>query len=562
MLANTAENLSVNNISESQRTDRLDKIVAIENYLREHEADKELLQGLCDIRQEIKNKNKRFGLVFEQHKEYEQERLESNLPILAENTKLCIDNGVSPNFLIEGDNLASLTLLLKTHKDRIDIIYIDPPYNTGKNDFIYDDKFIDKKDDYPHSKWLSFMTCRLKIARELLSKNGIIFISIDDNEQATLKLLCDEVFGKVNFVANMIWKKGGGKSDAKYISIKHEYILIYRKTDTCVLLKKKSSDANYRLIDKTGHKYCLRGFAMLGLIYTKSLDYPIETPDGTLIYPGNSKEKYENRQTGNSLSRDWCWTLSKTEFEKRKSEDLIVFKKVKGVWKVYYVSYHDGKESPMDSIYEEAGNQVGSIEMKDIFGDRRFDFPKPVTLIKEIISLFPNKSAIVLDFFAGSGTTGQAVMELNHEDGGERRFILCTNNENGICRDITYQRLKTVITGKRADGSEYSHGLPASLKYYKIEYVKTVDLLHEQYDNELLEHVREMVELENGVSFGPNSDVGIVLTKAELESLVSDITGLIKIKRLYISYNVLWDKYEKLFEKNGVEIIYIPEYYK
>lgn len=190
------------NISKQKREDLLNKIKEIRTFISAAPQDENtgnLLSYLSDLEKDVNGK--KYGLVFEEHREEIDEMLDTHTPVLTESKDLFIDNGGQMNFLIEGDNLSSLKLLEKTHRGKIDLIYIDPPYNTGKKDFIYDDRYVDKEDSYRHSKWISFMYNRLHIAKSLLSKNGVIFISIDDNELANLRLLCDSVFGEQNFVA-------------------------------------------------------------------------------------------------------------------------------------------------------------------------------------------------------------------------------------------------------------------------------------------------------------------------------------------------------------------------
>lgn len=196
------------NISKQKREDLLNKIKAIRAFISAAPQDENtgnLLSYLSDLEKDVNGK--KYGLVFEKHREEIDEVLDTHTPVLAEEKDLFIDNGGQMNFLIEGDNLASLSLLEKTHKGKIDLVYIDPPYNTGAKDFVYDDTFVDTTDGFNHSKWLSFMTARLNLAKKLLDQSGIIFLSIDDNEFAQLKLLCDEIFGANNFVGVILWKK-------------------------------------------------------------------------------------------------------------------------------------------------------------------------------------------------------------------------------------------------------------------------------------------------------------------------------------------------------------------
>ena len=217
------------NISKKKRDFLISRVKSIKDFISSCPQDQNtqnLLGYIGDILKEINRK--KYGLVFEEHREKIDDLLSTHIPILAEEPDLAINNGGEQNFLIEGDNLAALQLLEKTHKGKIDVIYIDPPYNTGNKDFIYDDSFVDSTDEFKHSKWLSFMSKRLTIAKELLSETGVIFISIDDNEQADLEMLCDEIFGERNFIGNYIWrKKYGGGQAVDYFSIEHEYICVY-----------------------------------------------------------------------------------------------------------------------------------------------------------------------------------------------------------------------------------------------------------------------------------------------------------------------------------------------
>lgn len=229
-IRNTEVKMSVN-ISKDKRDKLVEKINAVKDYISAAAQDEntaQLLTYLAEIEKDIRGK--KYGLIFEEHRENIDEVLENNLPVLTENTDLFIDHGGQMNFLIEGDNLASLRLLEKTHKGMIDLIYIDPPYNTGNKDFIYDDNFVDSNDTFRHSKWLSFMEKRLQIAKNLLSEKGVIFISIDDNEQAQLKLLCDNIFGE-NLTEQYIWclqdKTEGSfvKTAGLTVRKEHEYII-------------------------------------------------------------------------------------------------------------------------------------------------------------------------------------------------------------------------------------------------------------------------------------------------------------------------------------------------
>ena len=256
------------NISKQKREDLLNKIKGIRTFISAAPQDENtgnLLSYLSDLEKDVNGK--KYGLIFEEHREEIDEVLDTHTPVLTEDKDLFIDNGGQMNFLIEGDNLASLKLLEKTHKGKIDLIYIDLPYNTGNKDFIYDDIFVDSEDSFKHSKWVSFMSERLTIAKKLLSNEGAIFIQIDDNEQAPLKLLCDAVFSADNFMGIIIQNKMNAKNDTVNIQKNHEYILAYRKKTlyingsrvkpTLLQIKQK-----YRPAVKEGNRYYYVGDAI------------------------------------------------------------------------------------------------------------------------------------------------------------------------------------------------------------------------------------------------------------------------------------------------------------
>ena len=286
----TVDESKTGNISKQKREDLLSKVKDIRSFISNAPQDENtgnLLSYLSEIEKDINGK--KYGLVFEEHREDIDEVLETHTPVLTEETDLFIDNGGQMNFLIEGDNLASLKLLEKTHKGQIDLIYIDPPYNTGGTDFRYDDTVIGKDDSFRHSKWLSFMTKRLKIAKNLLSENGIIFISIDENEQASLKMLCDELFSQDNHIETVIWKNkyGAGAKTVGFITV-HEYVLCYSKTPIKDLTSEldKDGQAEYK---KKDEKYEKRGGYLTQPLMTKSLGdrpnlvYNIEYNGDTIV---------------------------------------------------------------------------------------------------------------------------------------------------------------------------------------------------------------------------------------------------------------------------------------
>ena len=363
-----------------------------------------------------------------------------------------VDFDNTQNLYIEGDNLDVLKLLRETYLGKVKMIYIDPPYNTG-NDFVYEDDFTmesgvwsEKSGDYDeqgnrlvknldsngrfHTDWLNMIYPRLKIARDLLTDDGVIFISIDDNEQANLKKICDEVFGESNFICSLVRMiMEGGKSDSIGVAIEHELCLVY--------IKQELSGINQRIAGKQEHynkrdqHFLERGYYYLkplengGLGYVASLDYSIIGPNGKEIYPG-----------GMHGDNGYRWVWGQEKFLRALSLDMIEFvvsQKDSSKYKVYYKIYEkvdtDGvscqKMLPFGSLYLEGfTNRQAINEIKKIFSDRVFSYPKPTSFIKELIKMGANKDSIILDFFSGSATTAHAVMQLNAEDGGKRKFIM------------------------------------------------------------------------------------------------------------------------------------------
>ena len=407
----------------------------------------------------------RYGLVWEEKQESVAEQCDRELPVLKEDPlkEIISKDSFPQHILIEGDNYHALYTLNFTHKRKIDVIYIDPPYNTGKKDFKYNDHWVDNEDSYKHSKWLSFINKRLRLSKNLLKDSGVIFISIDDNELAQLKMLCDKVFMN-NFLQLIVWKKRNGPPNDKPIGNVHEYILVYAKDKNKCLLNTKTRTEKqikrYSNPDNHPKGPWTAGDLMAnvkGGRYVESLYFGITNPI--------TQEEHFPSSHGN-------WRFSKDTIDELIKNDEIYFgKNGKGRPKLKRF-YQDVKEGvPFSSIWDTLPyNQRASREIEQILGNiNLFDTPKPVDLIKEILLLSTKNDSVILDFFAGSGTTGQAVLEMNHEDNGSRQFILCTNNENNICEEITYPRIKNIIKGY--SGIE---GIPANLKYFRTDFVPQV----------------------------------------------------------------------------------------
>ena len=444
------------------------------------------IEGLSDKERSallgLLRESKTYGLVWEDKPEAVEERLRDELPVLTEvkERALISEDKDAPNhILIEGDNLEALTTLAYTHAGRIDVIYIDPPYNTGNKDFVYNDSFVDKEDSYRHSKWLSFMSRRLKIAKQLLSDKGVIFISIDDNEQAQLKLLCDEVFGEDNALAEILWHKNyASANDSKTFSKVLDYILVYKKTDKFIrnLLPRTEKQNILYKYDSNDGKGRWRPDNLSVRTYSASYDYPIINPNTGIAY---------NPPKGRS------WMTNQERVQEWIKETRVYFGlNGKGApqLKRYLSEVQQGVVPTTYWSYDDCGhNDEARKEIKDIFGQPPFDSPKPTRLLKQILRLGSLKKSVVLDFFAGSGTTLHATMQLNAEDGGHRQCILVTNNENGICENVTYERNKRVIQGYTSPKGEHVAGLTNNnLRYYRTGFVSR---------NRSVQNMRRLVNL-------------------------------------------------------------------
>ena len=400
---------------------------------------------------------KKYGLVWEDKPEDAEQRLVSEQPVLVEVPERAIlsDDAEAPNhILIEGDNLEALTALSYTHTGKIDVIYIDPPYNTGNKDFSYNDTFIDRENGYRHSMWLSFMDKRLEISKNLLSSRGTIFISIDDNELSQLKLLCDEIFGERNFIACPVRRRRKSQANlSKNISTIHEYVLIYRKNIEHELNKVEAN---------------------LDLDSFKNPDNDPRGPYTTMPCTNRGGTKYSVvTPTGNVIEDEW--RFKKQTYDQLFEDNRIVFPrggKGKPRYKLFLSEKQRGGVIPNSWWDELESNQEGAALLKQILGEDAFSNPKPVGLITFIEKLSTLKDSTILDFFAGSGTTLHATMQLNAEDGGHRRCILATNNENGICENVTYERNRRVIQGYITPKGEKVPGLTRNnLRYYKTKFV-------------------------------------------------------------------------------------------
>ena len=409
-------------------------------------------------------KQKKYGLVWEDKPEDVEERLRDELPVLIEDaTKAIIsDYTDAPNHvLIEGDNLEALAALTYTHEGKIDVIYIDPPYNTGNKDFVYNDSFVDSEDTYRHSKWLSFMNKRLRIAKQLLSDKGVIFISIDDNEQAQLKLLCDEIFSQNNFVSDVIWQHSiQPKGYAGKFSLHHNYTLIYRKSEKFILRNMERTEEDNKAYKNPDNdpRGKWRSGDVRNALYRPNLIYDIITPSGKIIH---------------APEKGWRWS-KETVAEKINSGEIVFNRDETNIIRKIYLDTVEGRCPETIWFGKDVGTtREANTELKEVFdGEVPFDTPKPTGLLKRIMTIGADNNSTILDFFAGSGTTLHATMQLNDEDGGHRKCILVTNNENNICEEVTYERNKRVINGYTTPKGEEVPGLKGNtLRYYRTSFV-------------------------------------------------------------------------------------------
>ena len=541
------------NLSKIKRDKLLSKI----ELLKQKIEDEDTIAVLNEVESELTKK--KYGLVWEEHSEEVDEQLKTNIPVFVEDKdkEIVSDESLSYNFILEGDNLHSLRLLEKTHKGKIDVIYIDPPYNTKNKEFIYNDSRIGEDDSYKHSKWLSFMQRRLNIAKELMSRRGCIFISIDQNEFGQLKLLCDDIFGENNFIGTLIWRKksGGGQTDEFFVT-EHEYVFGYRKTNNFIWINKVAEpDINdYRYQDENGN-YSIVKLEKWGNSSHRedrpTMYFPIIDPEGNPFFPIAPDGKEGRWRVGekrlNSLINN-----NGIHWEKNlKNKRWIPYEK-------NYFNNSKGKLIKARSIlYDIAETGTATKLLTGIFNEKDiFQNPKPIELVQFLLKHTTN--SIVLDFFAGSGTTAQAVLELNKEDGGNRKFILCTNNENNICEKVTYQRCKTVITGQRKDGTSYSDGISSNLKYYTTTFIPKI--YDGTVDSRLLNSISELIKLEHHCEIDNIRLIKFAFNDEDMDVIIKE--DLSECKKIFVSSEVfLTSEQEKILENYGIEIIDIPEYY-
>ncbi len=430
----------------------------------------------------------KYGLIWEDKPEIVAERCVNELPVLVEATDFEITNNSndkSPvNLLIEGDNYHALYALTFTHKKSIDFIYIDPPYNTGAKDWKYNNSYVDASDPYRHSKWLSFMDKRLRLSKNLLKDDGIICVTIDDYEAPRLWMLLESIFGEANHLGTVVIRNNpGGRKTKRKVALNHEYAIFFGRSDKAKMKRKniEIEDKSHKYkMDSDGEYYEERNLRKEG-VDSKAFNrkgkrsdrfFPIYVNSAT--FEISSVKKFDLRILPiDTKGEERIWRRSKDEVERMAATGDVYYKRTSFGDQIYYKFRGGIDGEPYDSIWLDnvfSASEYGTKELDTILGVREsFPYPKsPYAVMECIKAANDNPNAVILDYFAGSGTTAQAVLELNAEIKTNMQFIVCTNNENNICTDVCYPRINNVITG-------HVHGaLPARMKYFRTDFVQKV----------------------------------------------------------------------------------------
>jgi adenine-specific DNA-methyltransferase len=471
--------------------------------MENNQTKEKLLAEIGRLKKELKKK-KKYGLVWEDKPEDVVEMCKEKLPVLKEvkGKEIITDKNKPINLLIEGDNYHALSVLSYTHAKKIDVIYIDPPYNTGAKDWKYNNNFIDENDGYRHSKWINMMEKRLDLGKKLLTEKGIIVIAIDHNELFNSGLLCDKIFGEANRLGIVaVVHKAEGRNQEKFFGTSHEYMLFYAKNKRVCNFQNSILDENiaasFDKEDERG-KFKLNNYIRSGggdqdlRVNKPRFFYPIYVSHDLKKISLEKKENYKKVLPITSTGTERTWKTKKETFLEHLLDEQIVAQKDNNGNIQIYEKYRENqiiKTHWIDARYHAI--HYGTKILENILGEKKFDFPKSLYLILDTLKLTANKDAIVLDYFAGSGTTGHAVLELNKNDGGNRKFILCTNNENNISTEICYPRIKKAIEGYKNLKKDKIEGLGGNLKYFKTDFVE----YKEANDKNKIKLTKEAVEM-------------------------------------------------------------------
>lgn len=494
---------------------------------------------------------KKYGLVWEDKPEDVVERCKTELPVLEEVEERAIESDPSlpTNFIIEGDNYHALSVLNYTHAGQIDAIYADPPYNTGAKNWIYNNDYVDGNDSFRHSKWLCFMERRLRLAKTLLKKDGIIVVTIDDYEIATLTLLMNEIFGEENHLGTVIIKNNPqGRSSVSGFQVSHEYALFYARGQEARISRLARTQEQ---IDRYGEQDAIgpfewRNFRAQYSTESPKMKYPIFVQKDCsdfrlpkmkwnqtrqsydLLEPPDEAEIISLPIDPNGRERTWKW--SKETVQEVKDTQMGVRLDRDGNPSVYFKGRMKDDGMLPYTIWDKpdySASTMGANLLTSMIGAKKFDYPKSLCAVMDSLRvLTSNKNATILDFFAGSGTTGHAVMELNKEDEGDRRFILCTNNENGIAENVTYERIKKVVSGY-AD----KEGVLTNIRYFKTLFVPKSDV-SDDTRRALIEKSTEMLCVKESTfkKVADNKKFKIYRNQEQATGLLFDLDAIYEFK--------------------------------
>ena len=554
------------------------------------EKEKELLAKIKELEKELKSikKQKKYGLVWEDKPEEIVELCKRQVPILRLKEKkkgidpvIITDKLKDENILIEGDNFHALSVLNYTHKRKIDVIYIDPPYNTGAKDWKYNNDYVDENDAYRHSKWISMMYNRLSVAKKLLKDDGILICAIDDNELQTTSLLFDDLFPDKIKNTVVIVNNPHGVSRSGF-SRTHEYAMFLLNSNQVINKKPAPEDLRNINLRRSGNNSLRED--------SPTMFYPIFVDKKTLkvigvgdvpkkdFHPKRAifeKDKYFEVWPIDSKKIEKNWYYSKKRVQENGATELNC-NFVKGQLQISF-PHSNNSEQTYKTVWigsEYDSGAYGATLVKDITLNN-FPFPKSINTVLDCLkAVVKSDKAIILDFFAGSGTTAHAVLELNRQDNGNRKFILCTNNENGICEEITYKRLRGVMEGYKDSKGEKIKGLGGNLRYYKTDLVD-IEKLHNTPDQakiKLTYQAGEMIGLrENTLNeveknnwwqiFEGHGKTTAIYFKEDKERLQKLVDLLEKKKEPTVIYIFSWGKneYKSEYSSENVRIEDIPE---
>ncbi|MFH1661741.1 MAG: site-specific DNA-methyltransferase [Candidatus Falkowbacteria bacterium] len=538
------------------------------------------------LKKELK-KRKKYGLVWEEKPEEVVEMCKEKLPVLKEvkNKEIITDKDKPVNLLIEGDNYHALSVLNYTHNKKVDVIYIDPPYNTGAKNWRYNNNYVDRDDAFRHSKWISFMNSRLVMAKKLLPENGFFICAIDSNELFSIGLLLDEIFGENNRLGLVtVLHNPKGRNQSKFFSENSEFMLVYARNIDKVNFNRIALNEEVQLTfnqeDKYG-KYRLEPFMRARTVWSRKKRplnwYPIfVSRDLKIITSEKTKGYYEIYPITND-GKEMAWKNIKETFDQLNDDGYFIAKKEGDRIRIdhKYREQQVLKNVWLDQKYQSEFH--GTNLLKKILGKNIFDYPKSVYLLVDILKLTTKKDSVVLDFFAGSGTTGHAILELNKKDGGDRKFILCTNNEDNndsgykIADDICYPRIKKVIQGYKNLKGEKVDGLGGNLKYFKTDFVD-YDEPTDRNKIKLTEQATEMLCVKEG-TFEKVSDrkdfkifkntnyyTGIIFDQVAIPAFkktIKDIKGKFSVYVFSLGDETFDDEFKDIKQK--VQLSPIPE---